>query len=560
MNIIILLAGICFAQNIDNDVLLKAMVDELNVSYEKLKNAQEHQLYFIGYEAWVNDNYFLSSKLGAVLNEDEDKTSYLTCDIRIGTPSLDSTHEIKTTDRQQYYKNNSSRQNIVLVSLNDYDAIRTQIWNITDETYKSALNRYIKVISNKNITAEEEDKSGDFITNVKYDVFYSTTTKENIDKEKIKNFMKEISVYFKKYDFIIDSEVGFLAKNFSRYIVNSDGARIVEGARKYRLYYYITSRTDDGLDLSRFNSYEFENINEIPSKEKIISDMDVSVRELKELLNAPNLEPYSGPVIMEAKASGVFWHEIFGHRAEGHRQKIEQSGQTFAKKIGEKIMPDFLSIYDDPNLKYYKGRFLNGYYLYDDEGVKSQKAELVDKGVLKGFLMQRVPVRGFNQSNGHGRRSPGYITVARQGNLILESSKTVSYEELKKMLIDEVKKSGKEYGLIIKDIEGGYTITTRDLPQSYSILVKYAVKIYPDGKEVPVRGFNIVGTPLNTFPNIIATANDFDVFNGMCGAESGWVDVSGVSPSILFKTMETEKVQKSNQKPPVLKPPFFDKD
>lgn len=230
------------------------------------------------------------------------------------------------------------------------------------------------------------------------------------------------------------------------------------------------------------------------------------------------------------------------------------------KKIGEKIMPDFLSIYDDPNLKYYKDRFLNGYYLYDDEGVKSQKAELVDKGVLKGFLMQRVPVRGFNQSNGHGRRSPGYITVARQGNLIVESSKTVSYEELKKILIDEVKKSGKEYGLIIKDIEGGYTITTRDLPQSYSILVKYAVKIYPDGKEVPVRGFNIVGTPLNTFPNIIATANDFDVFNGVCGAESGWVDVSAVSPSILFKTMETEKVQKSNQKPPVLKPPFFDKD
>ncbi|MEF3280536.1 MAG: TldD/PmbA family protein [Elusimicrobiota bacterium] len=553
---IILIALIIFNINFlsAGDVFLDAMKKELNVSYEKLKNAEKFPMYFIGYEAWDSENWWVSSNLGSIKSEMERKQRIISCDIRVGTPDMDSTHEIKGVN----YDENSKMTNISILPLNDEQAIRSEIWNLTDKTYKDALNRYIRVLTNKQVTAEEEDKSGDFIIVKTTQSFKKYFEPEIIDKDVIKNMLKKLSSVFKRYDFIIDSSVSFSKEYQNRYIVNSNGSEIVEGERRYRLSYLLVARTDDGMDISRYRNYDFENISEMPLEDKVLSDIYNSIDELKNLLTAKQLEPYTGPAILESKAAAVFWHEIFGHRVEGHRQKSESEGQTFAKKIGQSIMPSFITIYDDPNLKYYNSKFLNGNYLYDDEGVKSQKAVLVENGVLKGFLMQRVPVLGFKDSNGHGRRSPGYLTVARQGNLIVESTKVFPYQTLKKMLIEEIKKSQKPYGLIIKDIEGGFTFTTRDMPQSYTVLIKYAFKIYPDGKEEVVRGLNMIGTPLQTFSRIVATGDDYDVFNGVCGAESGWVNVSAVSPSLLFSEIETEKVQKSNQKPPILKPPYID--
>ncbi len=222
-------------------------------------------------------------------------------------------------------------------------------------------------------------------------------------------------------------------------------------------------------------------------------------------------------------------------------------------------MPDFLTVYDDPALRYIDGQFLRGHYKYDDEAVPAARAVLVKDGVLKSFLMGRSPIKNFSDSNGHGRRSAGSGAVARQGNLIIESAKNVSAEELRRRLIAEAKKSGKPYGLLIRDISGGYTITQRDLPQSFSVQVTLAYKVYADGRpDEPVRGLNLIGTPLQTFSRIILTGGALEPFNGNCGAESGWVPVSAVSPALLFSELETEKVQKSNARPPVLKPPFTD--
>ena len=265
-------------------------------------------------------------------------------------------------------------------------------------------------------------------------------------------------------------------------------------------------------------------------------------------------------MLLESRAAAVFFHEILGHRLEGHRQKSEDSGQTFAKKVGQRIMPAFLSVYDDPTLYRYGGQFLRGYYRYDDEAVPARKAVLVADGVLKGFLMGRSPIKNFTVSNGHGRRSEGRGPVARMGNLVVVSSKTAAYADLRRALIEEVERSSKTYGLVVTDISGGYTITDRYLPQSFSVNATMGYKVFPDGRpDEPVRGLNLIGTPLQTFSRIVLTGDDYGVFNGTCGAESGWVPVSAVAPSLLFSEMETEKVQKSNEKPPVLKPPFTDK-
>ncbi|HBB66303.1 MAG: hypothetical protein A2X28_10590 [Elusimicrobia bacterium GWA2_56_46] len=544
------------AQDAKNDVLLNAMASELTRSYDKLKNAEKAPLHYIGYEVYDKRSYSVYAVEGAIYGENDNGNRSFDVDVRVGDKTLDNTHEVKG-DNAGASSKNQAYGSVPLEA--DADAIRSKLWVLTDTNYKSALDQYAKVKMNKSVTAEEEDKSDDFSASSGA-VFYERAQFPVFDRKKIAEMTRRLSEKFKKYDFIYNSYAGFSVEVINRYMVNSEEARIVTGNTYMRVMYSLSSRTPDGMDIERFRSYDFDVPEDLPAEETVLKDIDNSIAELAALRSVPASEPYSGPAILDSRAAGVFFHEIFGHRAEGHRQKSEESGQTFTKKVGQLIMPDFLTVYDDPTIHDLNGQFLRGYYKYDDEAVRAERAVLVDKGVLKGFLMGRSPIKGFPVSNGHGRRSPGHGTVARQGNLIVESSKKVPYAELRARLIEEVKKSGKSYGLIVKDISGGFTITRRSLPQTFSVQANLAYKVYPDGRpDEAVRGLNIIGTPLQTFARIMLTADDLIPFEGSCGAESGWVPNSGISPSLLFSELETEKVQKSNAKPPVLKPPFTDK-
>ncbi len=552
MNFMVLVLFFSFSLKAE-DLILLGMKDELLRFEREIKGKTEYPVYFVGYEAWKESGMSFSVKMNADLSESSYSYTVAVCDLRVGNPQLDSTHEIKSDD---YYDNSKELFQVQLPQ--DYYALKTQLWFLTDQTLKRSIERYTKVIANKNITAEEEDKSGDFIYEVEISTFYKTENDEFFDKEKVKDVIKNLGSEMRKYRFLIDGAIYFNYTNRTRYIVNSQGTSVVEGGFKYILRWDLYSRSPDGTDISAYKSYYFKRISQMPDFETLKKDFSQSISIVEKQLNAENLPPYTGPAILKNKAAAVFWHEIFGHRVEGHRQKGEKEGLTFADKLNKQIMPDFISIYDNPTAEYYSGKFLNGHYLYDDEGVKAVNTVLVENGVLKNFLMQRVPVRGITISNGHGRRSSGYMSVARQGNLIVEFKNPVSWQELEKKLLKLIKESGKPYGLIINDIEGGYTYTQRTMPQSYTVLVKDAVMVYPDGKKLPVKGLNMIGTPLQTFSKIVAASNDYDVFNGICGAESGWVDVSAVSGSLLFSEIETQRVVKSNKKPPLLPPPHFD--
>jgi predicted Zn-dependent protease len=283
---------------------------------------------------------------------------------------------------------------------------------------------------------------------------------------------------------------------------------------------------------------------------------DAVIADLKALRKAPPADPYIGPAILEGKAAGVFFHEIFGHRVEGHRQKNEEEGQTFAKKIGEPVMPSFVSVYDDPTLAQLGGVDLNGFYRFDDEGVPAQRATLVGDGILRGFLLSRSPTRGFSESNGHGRRQEGRTIVSRQGNLVVEPKVAVPVEDLRRRLRDEARRQGKPYGLLFRDISGGFTNTARGGPQAFKVLPILVYRVWVDGRaDELVRGVDLVGTPLSALSRIIASADDYQTFNGYCGAESGFVPVSATSPSLLVEQIEIERRDKGSDKPPVLPAP-----
>lgn len=553
--LLLALPGHARAQQAQTDPLLDAMRQELARSMKTLPGAEQSPLYYLAYQAYDKTSYSVSAQAGALYSDDFRRSRLLDVDARVGSFALDNTHEMKGSQA-----NNSKRQEAAALPIeDDAAALRAELWNLTDKAYKSALDQYAKVKMNKSVTAEEEDKSDDFLPGGAHK-FYEKAVFPEIDRRKYADMARRLSEKFKTHDFIYDADVRLSADTVNRYIVNSEGAEIVTGNTYVRLMYSLYSRTSDGMDLNRVKIYDSDGLNDLPGESEIARDIEVSIAELKALRAAPPEQPYSGPVLVEGRAAAVFFHEILGHRLEGHRQKSEESGQTFAKKVGQPIMPEFLSVYDDPTQHRLGGQFLRGFYRYDDEGAPAQKVSLVENGVLKGFLMGRSPIRNFSASNGHGRRSEGRGPVARMGNLIAVSSKTLPYKELRARLVEELKKARKPYGLVVSDIAGGFTITDRYLPQSFSVNMTMGYKVYADGRpDEPARGLNLIGTPLQTFSRILVTGDDMAVFNGTCGAESGWVPVGGASPSLLFSEMETEKVQKSNARPPVLKPPFADK-
>jgi predicted Zn-dependent protease len=197
--------------------------------------------------------------------------------------------------------------------------------------------------------------------------------------------------------------------------------------------------------------------------------------------------------------------------------------------------------------------WLSGSYDYDDEGQKARHVDLIQDGVLKTFLMSRLPIASFAASNGHGRGQTGRMPTGRQGNLIVTSTKTVTDAELRKQLIEEAKKQGKAFGLYFEDISSGFAVTTRSSPQAFQVIPLVVWRVYVDGRpDELVRGVSIVGTPLAAMKRILATSDKSEVFNGECGAESGTVPVSAVAPAMLLSEMETQRQPQGTARPPIL--------
>jgi len=319
------------------------------------------------------------------------------------------------------------------------------------------------------------------------------------------------------------------------------------------------TRAEDGMELLRVETFQAPAASGLPSEAELTAKVDKMAADLKALRNAPVAEPYDGPALLSGRAAAVFFHEVVGHRLEGHRQRDEEEGQTFTKKVNQEVLPKFLSVADDPTIQVLASVKLAGSYAFDNEGTPARRVEVIQNGVLKDFLMSRMPIKDFSQSNGHGRNQPGLMPTGRQGNLIVTSTQAVTEAQLRQKLIEEVKKQGKPYGLYFDDIQGGFTLTQRSLPQAFQVLPVIVYRIYADGRpDELVRGVDIVGTPLAALTRIMVTGDQQHVFNGVCGAESGQVPVAAVSPAMLFSEMEVQKRAHAHERPPILPPPGFE--
>jgi predicted Zn-dependent protease len=433
--------------------------------------------------------------------------------------------------------------------------MRAVAWSETDRRYEQAAERLVKIRTQRTLKVAEDDPSDDFARE-KPITYFGPPARLTVDVPAWEQRLRRVSSRFRGQAEILDSDITLQASSANRWLLNSEGTAVQTGRNYVRVLIEADARAEDGMELERFESFDAETVEGLGGEEAMNKAADAVIADLKALRRAPLAEPYAGPAILEGKAAGVFFHEIFGHRVEGHRQKSEDEGQTFAKKIGQPIMPTFISVFDDPTLDKLDGVDLNGFYRFDDEGVEAQRASLVEDGVLRGFLLSRSPTRGFSVSNGHGRRQEGRSVVSRQGNLVVAPSRVVPPAELRQMLRDEARRQGKLYGLSFRDISGGFTNTARGGPQAFKVLPILVYRVYVDGRpDELVRGVDLVGTPLSALSKIMAASDDYQTFNGYCGAESGFVPVSATSPSLLVQQIETERRDKGNDKPPVLPAP-----
>lgn len=528
-------------------VLLDTMSTELHRAFTSLgKQGDEKQLppYFMSYS--VSDSSYLEilAEYGAVVDDLTTHTRFADVRMRVGSPKLDNTHG----------DHHSAGDNSLQLPLtDDRAALSRALWLVTNAGYGNAIENYLKVQTEAAVRAKEEDTSPDFSNDAPQVYLGKPAPPVKVDRAAWEKRVRALSLVFRDYPDVYENTIKLTVQNETDYFVSSEGSRVVEPHLRARLVVIAMTRADDGMDLYREQTFEAETADELPSQAQLETAMHALGKNLEELRKAQVTQPFDGPAILSGRAAAVFFHEVLGHRLEGQRQRGDEEGQTFTKDLGKDILPSFLSVTDDPTQERFGKTWLSGRYLYDDEGEKAQRVELIHDGVLKSFLMSRMPIAHFADSNGHGRAETGRMPTGRQGNLIVTSTKTESDADLRRQLIEEAKKEGKPYGLYFEDISSGFAVTARSSPQAFQVVPRVVWRVYVDGRpDELVRGVSIVGTPLAALKRIVATSDKSEVFNGECGAESGTVPVSAVAPAMLLSEIETQRQPQGTARPPIL--------
>ena len=529
------------------------MKAELARSLGTLK-AQPAPPYFLSYEVTDDQTINVNGSFGKITASLQDHRRQLDIDLRVGDYHLDNTHAI-TGGFPDFSSLLNRAAEVPMPIDDDAFAIRSAIWYNTDQSYKAAVEQLTKVKTNVQVQVAAEDQSDDF-SREPAQKYYENAAAMQADRKAWEEKVRKYTAPFAAYSNIYEANAEFLVDIETRWYVNSDGSEIQVSRPFYRLFISAFTKADDGMELPRYESYFGVRPEDLPDDASVLKAVDGMISDLKALRTAPIVDPYTGPAILSGRASAVFFHEIFGHRVEGHRQKNEEEGQTFKKKVGQAVLPANFSVYSDPTVNRVAGVDLVGSYAFDNQGVRAERVTVVEHGILKNFLMSRSPIQGFPHSNGHGRKQQGFSVVARQSNLIVEVQNPATHDQLKQMLMDEIKKQNKPFGLYFDDIQGGFTLTGRTIPNAFNVLPVMVYRVYPDGREELVRGLDLIGTPLTTFSKLVTGDDHVAVFNGLCGAESGLVPVSASSPALLVSQIEVQKKEKSQERAPLLPAPF----
>jgi TldD protein len=536
--------------------VLASLKTELARSQKRLRLPGEPGPYFVRYLVREYDDYDMQARFGALLEDSYQQVRQGAVEVRVGDYKFDNTAD-DSTERGFDMEDFDRYEPSALVPIdNQPDALRATLWLLTDARYKQALSTLHKKRGAR-VTKMVEDESMPSFSREKAAVATDPPLTVAFDRAGWATRLRQVSAIFKQFPEIFDANLKLGVSHQVRYIVTTEGTALINERLIYSLQMSAVSRAQDGLLINHFKSFYGGREAELPDLATLENTARQLAEEIKQLRAAPMLDPFNGPAILLPEAAGVFFHEALGHRLEGERQNDNKEGATFKGQIGKPVLPTFLTILDDPSLKTIAGVSLNGAYGFDDEGVPSRPVTLVDHGVLRNYLKSRTPVKGSLASNGHGRAEGTLDPIGRMASTIVRSDKQVPYAQLKAMLLEEIRRQKKGFGLIIADISGGQTNTTTYDFQAFKGMPRIVYRV--DGKtgeETLVRGVEFVGTPIGSLNRIVATSDQVAVFNGFCGAESGYVPVSTVAPAVLISEIELQRTRRALERPPILPAPW----
>ncbi len=536
--------------------VLKALKEELTRSKQRLRLPGEDGPYFIRYLLRDYDDRDLAARFGAMVDDDYTHARQATVEVRVGDYRFDNTADDSTEKFMDLDDFDRYEPPIAAPIDDDVDSLRATLWLQTDARYKQALALLHKKRGAR-VTKMVEDESVASFSREKPARAVDKPLAAGLNHDLWVARLRKISALFKAYPEIFDSQVKLSLDHQTRYIVTTEGTELVNERLIYGLHLFATGRAKDGLLVNHFKSFYGASEAELPDEATLERTARQLADEVKQLREAPMLDPFNGPAILLPEAAGVFFHEALGHRLEGERQNDNKEGATFKGQIGKPILPPFISVLDDPTMAKLGDTSLNGHYGFDDEGVAAFPVTLVDKGILRNYLKSRTPVKGAPQSNAHGRAEGTLDPIGRMANTIVRSDKQVPYAKLKEMLLAEARRQHKPFGLIIADISGGQTNTTTYDFQAFKGMPRIVYRVDAEtGKETLVRGVEFVGTPIGSLNRIVATSDSTAVFNGFCGAESGYVPVSTAAPAVLISEIELQRTRRAMERPPILPAPW----
>jgi predicted Zn-dependent protease len=528
---------------------------ELARTMERLRLPGYEPPYYVGYTVRDVEATQIGARYGSLYDDSTRHDRLIVADVRVGSYELDSSGGSETllllgADGPSWVAPKDAPLEP------DPAALRNSLWLVTDEKYKEALANFLKKRSRAVYREAGEERAPSF-TRETPQRHVDPARPLALDRDRWRRIARQVSALFRAHPHVFDSGVRVMTNRQVRWIATSEGTRLVTESTIVGLHVAATARAPDGQLLEDGRDFYGRTEADLPSEAALRTAVAELAAELKALQSAPVIDPYTGPAILEPEAAGVLFHEAVGHRLEGERLDDDKEGQTFKGQIGRPVLPTFLSVSDDPTQTMAAATPLNGSYAFDDQGTPAQRVALIRDGLLESYLLSRQPVKPFTRSNGHGRAQGGRMPTARMANLLVESRKAVSHEELKRQLLAEVRRQGRPHGLIIRDISGGNTNTTSYGYQAFKGTPRLVYRVdAATGKEELVRGVELVGTPLASVNKVLATDDAPRVFNGFCGAESGYVPVSTIAPALLVGEIELQRVARQNERGTVLPSPW----
>ena len=525
-----LFAGVLLAQEAlpkeaAGDPVLRAMVAEMERSKAQLKLEGVGAPYYIDYRAMDMDRYAVETSWGAVRGELRARVRYVRVVVRIGDYKQDSFYQ--------------EGQGLVELLGTDDDefAIRHELWLATDQAYKSAAEALTaKKAALKQLTIEypvDDFAHADPVRLVEPLAMLDHTAGE------WPKALQEVSGYFRKDPQLESADANLTFEATNRYFVNSEGTVVRTGSSMYSVLAVATTQAADGMRLERSSGYAEADYKDLPTPDKFKQHAEEMMGTLRQLRAAPVVEEeYRGPVLLEADAATGVVAELIGNNVLGSKPPLGQPARTrgaFGANYQSRVLPDFLSVEDDPTISDWQGKPLLGHYEVDDDGVKALKVSLIDKGKLVAYDLGREPIRDFPTSNGHGRAQyPMNPPAASLGNLILQSSEPLSDDALKAKLIELCKQ---------RDLAYCYRVKTTGPRLSPRLLYKVFVA---DGHEELVRGAVFGDLDTRSMRNDIVAAGDkAEIENRSAG-----IPHSVVSPALLFDELEVKRVDQNKEKLP----------